>query len=129
LYLQNQGTINYIVRQTSTTDGAEDAQPLMLSLYKLTGTDTQAGRRAQVSIRMDAHQKKLFLGAKAPLEIASVSQSVSKSPKRLEKISLAPMGVLAPRLRTLDGPLVPPSTNFIFSQNFYYFFLGAHAKI
>ena len=25
-------------------------------------------------------------------------------------IPLAPMGVLAPRLRTLDGPLVPPST-------------------
>ena len=26
------------------------------------------------------------------------------------KFPLAPMGVLAPRLRTLDGPLVPPST-------------------
>jgi hypothetical protein len=26
------------------------------------------------------------------------------------KFLLAPMGVLAPRLRTLDGPLVPPST-------------------
>jgi hypothetical protein len=26
------------------------------------------------------------------------------------KIPLAPMGVLAPHLRTLDGPLVPPST-------------------
>ena len=30
--------------------------------------------------------------------------------KYYAKFPLAPMGVLAPRLRTLDGPLVPPST-------------------
>ena len=29
---------------------------------------------------------------------------------RSDQFPLAPMGVLAPRLRTLDGPLVPPST-------------------
>ena len=34
---------------------------LMLSLYKLTGTDGQAGRRAEVSIGMHSHPKILFL--------------------------------------------------------------------
>jgi hypothetical protein len=46
------------------------------------------------------------------------------------KIPLAPMGVLAPRLCTLDSPLVPPSTRAKkIYPNFYYFFLGTHAKI
>jgi hypothetical protein len=34
----------------------------------------------------------------------------NKKKRRRKRIPLTPMGVLAPRLRTLDGPLVPPST-------------------
>ena len=37
----------------------------MLSLYKLTGTDGQAGRRAQVSIGLHAHPKYYFCTEKA----------------------------------------------------------------
>jgi hypothetical protein len=39
---------------------------------------------------------------------------------------LAPMGVLAPRLRTLDGPLFPPSTR---AKKFRHTCLGGGEKI
>ena len=43
-------------------DGVEDAQYITVSfMYKLTGTDGQAGRWEQVCIGMQAHPKILYL--------------------------------------------------------------------